>query len=91
MRRRSRVRERSRLDLYCADSARGAKAGIKLEEDKASEGAGGGGTLKIVPYTVHRLSFGDIKEKSVRGLYEKRLYCGCSVPSNGKENCKQKH
>ena len=26
------------------------EAGIKLEEDKASEGAGGGGTLKIVPY-----------------------------------------
>jgi len=52
---------------------RGPKAGIKLEEDKALEGAGRGGTLKIVPYTVHRLSFGDIKEKNVRGLYEKRL------------------
>ena len=30
------------------------QAGIKLEEDKASEGAGGGGKLKIVPYTVRR-------------------------------------
>jgi hypothetical protein len=28
------------------------EAGIKLEEDKAYEGAGGGGKLKIVPYTV---------------------------------------
>ena len=28
------------------------QAGIKLEEDKAYEGAGGGGKLKIVPYTV---------------------------------------
>ena len=46
------------------------EAGIKLEEDKASEGAGGGGTLKIVPYTVHQLSFGDIKEENVRGLYD---------------------
>jgi Aspartyl protease/Tetratricopeptide repeat len=46
------------------------EAGIKLEEDKASEGAGGGGTLKIVPYTVHQLSFGDIKEKNVPGLYD---------------------
>jgi hypothetical protein len=46
------------------------KAGIKLEEDKASEGAGGGGTLKIVPYTVRHLSFGDIKEETVRGLYD---------------------
>src|SRR5438105_11090685 len=46
------------------------EAGIKLEEDKASEGAGGGGILKIVPYTVHHLSFGDIKEENVRGLYD---------------------
>jgi hypothetical protein len=46
------------------------EAGIKLEENKATEGAGGGGTLKIVPYTVHHLSFGDIKEKNVAGLYD---------------------
>jgi Aspartyl protease/Tetratricopeptide repeat len=45
-------------------------AGIKLEENKATEGAGGGGTLKIVPYTVHQLSFGDIKEENVPGLYD---------------------
>lgn len=46
------------------------EAGIKLEEDKASEGEGGGGTLKVVPYTVHRLSFGDIQEENVPGLYD---------------------
>ena len=46
------------------------EAGIKLEENKASEGAGGGGTLKIVPYTVHHLSFGEIKEENVPGLYD---------------------
>jgi len=46
------------------------EAGIKLEEDKASEGAGGGGTLKIVPYTVDQLFFGEIKEENVRGLYD---------------------
>jgi predicted aspartyl protease len=46
------------------------EAGIKLEEDKASEGSGGGGTLKIVPYTVHQVSFGDIKEENVPGLYD---------------------
>ena len=45
-------------------------AGIKLEEDKAYEGAGGGGKLKIVPYTVSRLSFGDIEERNVPGLYD---------------------
>jgi len=46
------------------------EAGIKLEENKASEGAGGGGKLKIVPYTVRQLSFGDIKEENVPGLYD---------------------
>jgi hypothetical protein len=46
------------------------EAGIKLEENKASEGAGGGGKLKIVPYTVHHVSFGDIKEENVPGLYD---------------------
>ena len=46
------------------------EAGIKLEENKAYEGAGGGGKLKIVPYTVHHLSFGDMKEQNVPGLYD---------------------
>ncbi len=42
------------------------QAGIRLEEDKASTGAGGGGTLKIVPYVVHRLSFGEVQEDQRR-------------------------
>ena len=46
------------------------EAGIKLEQDKAFEGAGGGGKLKIVPYTVRRLSFGDMQENNVAGLYD---------------------
>jgi tetratricopeptide (TPR) repeat protein len=46
------------------------QAGIKLEEDKASSGAGGGGTLRIVPYVVHRLSFGQLQEDNVPGLYD---------------------
>jgi hypothetical protein len=46
------------------------EAGIKLEEDKALEGAGGGGKLKVVPYMVHQLSFGHIKEENVPGLYD---------------------
>jgi hypothetical protein len=45
-------------------------AGVKLEEDKASQGAGGGGTLKIVPYTVRRLSFGGVQQDNVAGLYD---------------------
>jgi hypothetical protein len=46
------------------------EAGIKLEQNRAAEGAGGGGKLKIVPYTVHQLSFGDIKEENVQGVYD---------------------
>ena len=46
------------------------EAGIKLEENRAAEGAGGGGKLKIVPYTVHQLSFGEIKEENVQGVYD---------------------
>jgi len=46
------------------------EAGIKLEEDKAYEGAGGAGKLKIVPYVVHRLSFGPMQEDNVPGLYD---------------------
>jgi predicted aspartyl protease len=46
------------------------QAGIKLEEDKAYEGAGGAGKLKIVPYTVSQLSFGDVQEHNVPGLYD---------------------
>jgi hypothetical protein len=46
------------------------QAGIKLEEDKAYAGAGGAGKLKIVPYTVSQLSFGDVQEHNVPGLYD---------------------
>jgi Aspartyl protease/Tetratricopeptide repeat len=46
------------------------EAGIKLEEDKATEGAGGGGTLKIIPYTVRHLSFGSVKKENVPGIYD---------------------
>ena len=46
------------------------QAGIKLEEDKAYSGAGGGGTLKIVPYVVQRLSFGQARQENVPGLYD---------------------
>ena len=45
-------------------------AGITLDESKAGEGAGGGGTLKVIPYDVRRVSFGDLEEENVRGLYD---------------------
>ncbi|GAN77925.1 retropepsin-like aspartic protease [Acidisphaera rubrifaciens] len=46
------------------------RAGITLEEDKAEAGAGGAGNLRIVPYTVRRLSFGEASEQNVPGLYD---------------------
>jgi predicted aspartyl protease len=46
------------------------QAGIKLDENKAYAGAGGAGKLKIVPYTVSQLSFGDAQEHNVPGLYD---------------------
>ncbi|MGI9169202.1 MAG: retropepsin-like aspartic protease, partial [Caulobacteraceae bacterium] len=46
------------------------EAGIRLEEGKAKEGAGGGGTLKLVPYAVRRLSFGGVRQDNVAGLYD---------------------
>jgi hypothetical protein len=49
------------------------QAGIKLEEDKAAVGAGGGGTLRIVPYVLHRLSFGEATEVNVSGIYKDRF------------------
>ncbi len=46
------------------------KAGIILDESRASEGAGGGGILTVVPYTVAQVSFGDITEENVPGVYD---------------------
>ena len=44
------------------------EAGIKLEENRAAQGAGGGGTLRIVP--VHRAS-------SFLGRHKGRKRPGC--------------
>lgn len=46
------------------------QARIKLERDKASAGAGAGGKLVTVPYVVRRLSFGQVQEENVPGLYD---------------------
>ncbi len=46
------------------------QAGIKLEEDKASVGEGGGGQLKVIPFVVRDFSLGAIKEQNVEGLYD---------------------
>jgi Aspartyl protease/Tetratricopeptide repeat len=45
-------------------------AGIALEQDKAETGAGGGGTLTIVPYVVKRVSLGTVQEENVQGVFD---------------------
>jgi len=45
------------------------KAGIKLEEDKASEGLGGGGKVRFIPFVVNELTLGDAKEHNIQGSY----------------------
>jgi hypothetical protein len=44
-------------------------AGIKLDEEHAGEGLGGGGKVRIVPFVVKQMTLGDAKEENVRGLY----------------------
>jgi tetratricopeptide (TPR) repeat protein len=46
------------------------QAGIQLDESKATEGQGGGGTLKIMPYMVAQFTVGEITEQNVPGLYD---------------------
>jgi len=45
------------------------EAGIKLMESAASEGLGGGGKVRVVPFVVEQLSFGEALKKNVRGLF----------------------
>ena len=46
------------------------QAGIHLDESKATEGQGGGGMLKIIPYTVTQFTVGEITQQNVPGLYD---------------------
>jgi hypothetical protein len=45
-------------------------AGIKLQEDKASKGQGGGGTFTSVPYDVAKVSLGGWTEENVPGVFD---------------------
>ena len=46
------------------------QAGIKLDQKQASPGAGGGGSFTTVPYLIQELSFGDIRETKVSGIFD---------------------
>ncbi len=53
-------------------------ASIKLQEEKAGEGIGGGGKVKVIPFMVDELTLGDAKEHNIPGLF--------SPGSSGLEN-----
>jgi predicted aspartyl protease len=46
------------------------EAGVKLLEDQATEGLGGGGKIRSVPFILDKLALGADEERNVRGLYE---------------------
>ena len=44
-------------------------AGIKLQERQASEGIGGGGKMRNIPFEVEELTLGDARERNVQGVH----------------------
>ncbi len=46
------------------------QAGIKLSQNQAFEGVGGGGTLESIPFKLKDLSLGDATQQNVRGWCE---------------------
>src|SRR5262249_20895914 len=45
------------------------EAGIKVAEEKAREGVGGGGKMKMVPFSIEELSLGGAKERKLKGFF----------------------
>jgi tetratricopeptide (TPR) repeat protein len=54
--------------VTCAESLLKV-ADIRLAEDQAGEGIGGGGKVKVVPFVVKSLTLGTCTEKDVRGFF----------------------
>jgi hypothetical protein len=44
-------------------------ANVQLDEENASEGIGGGGKVRVVPFVVKELAFGDAIEKNINGVF----------------------
>lgn len=45
------------------------EAQIDLMEEKATEGLGGGGKVKVIPFMIDELSLGEAKEKNIIGVF----------------------
>lgn len=52
------------------------EAGIELDESQAREGIGGGGKVKLIPFTVQRLALGEAVQEEIRGLFSGPLPLG---------------
>ena len=50
-----------------------ARAGIHLDEQKATQGGGAGGTIRTVPYRIPRLALGEFVRTNVPGVYDGQL------------------
>jgi hypothetical protein len=45
------------------------EAGIKLQENNAREGIGGGGKIRVIPFIAEELTLGKAKEQNIQGSY----------------------
>jgi len=45
------------------------EGGIQLQENLASEGVGGGGKVKVIPFVVEELALGEAKGQIIQGLF----------------------
>ena len=54
-------------------------AGVKLDEENAFEGIGGGGKVVAIPFVVEELAFGDAIEKNINGVFTERFPIEYSV------------
>jgi hypothetical protein len=46
------------------------QAGIAVDEGSAQEGAGGGGTVRVVPFEVERIALGRVERGPIQGMRE---------------------
>ncbi|MHA1187858.1 MAG: hypothetical protein ACTSSK_13465, partial [Candidatus Heimdallarchaeota archaeon] len=42
---------------------------VELDEENAFEGISGGGKVKVIPFVVKELAFGDAVEKNINGVF----------------------
>jgi hypothetical protein len=46
------------------------EAGIELDQGLTYEGIGGAGVIKETPFALRELTFGDMKEQNLQGVFE---------------------